>query len=109
MKINNVNIPNSKTGDINIGNETKNYHIRSYSSEHIEKRDKKEYNNQKFQILQAKLNSQTENTIDYTHAYAWKNNIYPFFEDNCEWHKGFEECFKIKKETISKIIEFIDE
>ncbi|MCL2115044.1 MAG: hypothetical protein FWH29_02350 [Methanobrevibacter sp.] len=73
------------------------------------KSDKKLYNLQKFLILQTKINPATNNNITDGYAYAWYNDIYPFFDDSVKWHEGFEQCFEIKKERISEVLFFLDE
>lgn len=71
--------------------------------------NKQAYNLQKFLILQAKFNPETSNKISDGYAYAWANDVYPFFHDNQDWHVGFENVFKINKDKISNIVSFINE
>lgn len=70
--------------------------------------EKKLYNIQKSIIIQMKLTPETSKYVSEGYAYAWANDIYPYFDDENDLHKGYEDEFELSKEKISEILEYLD-
>jgi len=60
------------------------------------------FNMQRFQILQAKHNPQTEHTIPDHYAFAWYAKVYPFY-DSAELHEDLKDYFEIPEDLIHTV------
>ena len=66
------------------------------------------YNLQRFQILQAKINPQTQLSIPDHYAYAWYAEIFPFLSEG-SLHHELEPYFTITRKQIEKIKKWADD
>lgn len=69
---------------------------------------KVQYNLQRYQILQTKLNPATSFLIQNDYAYAWSENLFPLF-DSSPLHEDLEGFFSISRLEIEKVLNFADE
>lgn len=62
---------------------------------------------QRLQVLNLGLSPATANKFSDSLIYAWSEKVYPYFSQDT-LHVGYEDYFKVSKETMHKIIDFAD-
>lgn len=66
------------------------------------------FNLQRFQILQVKVNQQTQHLVNDHYAYAWYAELYPMLDEG-DLHEDLEPYFTITRKQIEKIKKYADD
>lgn len=66
------------------------------------------FNLQKFKILELFTSQASLNRISPSYAFAWDSGVYPIGHHNCDWHEPFTESFKVGKEKMEELGDFLD-
>ena len=70
--------------------------------------DKMLFNLQKFKVLELFTNQNAQKIFSHSYAFAWDAGVYPIGHNGCDWHVPFEETFKVSKERMEELGEFLE-
>ncbi len=66
------------------------------------------YNIQKFQVLQLYTSQSALKSVTPAYAFAWDKNIYPVGHHGNDWHEPYESTFKVSREKMEQLGDFLD-